>query len=87
MKEISKLRFFILTAICVFAAPVFAELDHTMTEIAIPDQPNAIKLGTPPLPDAKASGATVIVAPGGGFFSLSMENEGSSCTTGRVSLL
>src|SRR4029078_9598906 len=33
---------------------------------------------TPFLPDpAKASGAAVIVAPGGGFRSLSMENEGS----------
>jgi acetyl esterase/lipase len=33
---------------------------------------------TPFLPDpAKASGAAVIVAPGGGFMTLSMENEGS----------
>jgi acetyl esterase/lipase len=78
-----------------------------MTAIAIPEQPNAIEIGVPPLPDAtaqeawhsqygsqfarnvtvatltpflpdpaSASGAAVVVAPGGGFFSLSMENEG-----------
>lgn len=89
------------------AAPVPEPLDHTMTAIAIPDQPNAIEIGTPPLPGAtaqeawhsqygsqfarnvtvatltpflpdpaSASGAAVVVAPGGGFFSLSMENEG-----------
>jgi len=88
-------------------APVPEPLDHTMTAIAIPDQPDAIEIGTPPLPDATAqeawhsqygsrfarnvtvatitpflpdpagaSGAAVVVAPGGGFFSLSMENEG-----------
>ena len=80
-----------------------------MTPIATPSQPNAIELGTGPLPGAtnpeawhsqygsqfarnvtiatltpflpdpaKASGAAVVVAPGGGFFSLSMENEGSN---------
>src|SRR5512145_3237798 len=90
-----------------FAAPVPEQLDHTMTSIAIPDQPNAIEIGTAPLPGAmaqeawhsqygsrfarnvtvatitpflpdpaSASGAAVVVAPGGGFFSLSMENEG-----------
>ena len=95
-----------LAAVCVFATPAFAQ-DHTMKPIAIPDQPNAIKLGTPPLPNAsaqeawhaqygsrfarnvtlatltpflpdpsKASGAAVVVAPGGGFRTLSMENEG-----------
>ncbi|HOT90848.1 MAG TPA: alpha/beta hydrolase [Anaerolineae bacterium] len=89
------------------ATPVPEELDHTMTAIAIPDQPDAIEIGTPPLPGAtaqeawhsqygskfarnvtvatitpflpdpaSASGAAVVVAPGGGFFSLSMENEG-----------
>src|SRR5512138_2791668 len=78
-----------------------------MTSIAIPDQPNAIEIGTAPLPGAKAqeswhsqygskfarnvtvatitpflpdpakaSGAAVVVAPGGGFRTLSMENEG-----------
>ncbi|HQH38054.1 MAG TPA: alpha/beta hydrolase [Anaerolineae bacterium] len=78
-----------------------------MTAIAIPEQPNAIEIGTAPLPDAtaqeawhsqygsqfarnvtvatitpflpdpaSASGAAVVVAPGGGFFTLSMENEG-----------
>ncbi len=82
-------------------------MDDKMREITIPDQPNAIELGTgalpgaaaqeawytqygsrfarnvtvatltPFLPDpAKATGAAVVVAPGGGFFSLSMENEG-----------
>lgn len=92
-----------------FAAPVPVKLDHTMTSIAIPDQPNAIEIGTAPLPDATAqeawhsqygsqfarnvtvatitpflpdpasastSGAAVVVAPGGGFRTLSMENEG-----------
>jgi acetyl esterase/lipase len=96
-----------VAAACAFAAPVFAQLDDTMTPIAIPDQPNAVAVGTAPLPDAKAqeswhsqygsrfarnvtvatitpflpdpakaSGAAVVVAPGGGFRTLSMENEG-----------
>ena len=91
----------------VSAVPASAELDHTMTSIAIPDQPNAIEIGTAPLPGATApeawhsqygsrfarnvtvatitpflpdpaiaSGAAVVVAPGGGFLTLSMENEG-----------
>ncbi|WP_390621966.1 alpha/beta hydrolase [Crateriforma conspicua] len=78
-----------------------------MTSIETPAQPNAIELGTGPLPGAetpeswrsqygskfarnvtvatltpflpdpgKATGAAVIVAPGGGFRTLSMENEG-----------
>ena len=38
----------------VSAAPASAELDHTMTSIAIPDQPNAIEIGTAPLPGATA---------------------------------
>jgi Esterase/lipase len=94
------------TLACHVTAPAFA-LDHTMTPIAIPKQPNAIELGTGPLPDAKAqeswhsqygssfarnvteatltpflpkkrkaTGAAVIVAPGGGFRTLSMSNEG-----------
>ena len=81
--------------------------DDRMTPIATPAQPDAIELGTGPLPDAKASeawhtqygsvfarnvtvatltpflpdpakatGAAVVVAPGGGFRTLSMENEG-----------
>lgn len=89
------------------AAPVPEQLDHTMTAIAIPDQPNVIEIGTAPLPGATAqeawhsqygsrfarnvtvatitpflpdpastSGAAVVVAPGGGFLTLSMENEG-----------
>ena len=78
-----------------------------MTPIVTPSQPDAIELGTGPLPGAKnpeswhsqygsrfarnvtvatltpflpdparASGAAVVVAPGGGFRTLSMENEG-----------
>lgn len=88
------------------AGPALAQNDK-MTPIPIPAQPNAIELGTGPLPGAtapeswhsqygsvfarnvtvatltpflpdpaKASGAAVIVAPGGGFRTLSMENEG-----------
>ena len=81
--------------------------NNRMTPIATPSQPNAIEIGTGPLPGAtnpeswhsqygsqfarnvtvatltpflpdpaKASGAAVVVAPGGGFVTLSMENEG-----------
>lgn len=88
------------------AAPALAQNDK-MTPIATPAQPNAIELGTGPLPNAtvqeswysqygsvftrnvtvatltpflpdpaKASGAAMIVAPGGGYMTLSMENEG-----------
>jgi acetyl esterase/lipase len=88
------------------AVPASAQ-DDTMTPIAVPAQPDAIELGTGPLPDAKnpeawhrqygstfarnvtvatltpflpdpakATGTAVIVAPGGGFRSLSMQNEG-----------
>jgi acetyl esterase/lipase len=101
------LRAAILVVACSLAAPASAQLNDTMTPIATPDQPNAIEIGTPPLPDAKAqeswhsqygskfarnvtvatltpflpdaaraSGAAVVVAPGGGFRTLSMENEG-----------
>ena len=103
----SVFRAAILVAACSFAPPAFAQLNDTMTPIATPDQPNAIEIGTAPLPDAKAqeswhsqygskfarnvtvatitpflpdpakaSGAAVVVAPGGGFMTLSMENEG-----------
>src|SRR4051812_1755985 len=89
------------------AAPALAQNDR-MVPIPVPAQPDAIVLGTAPLPGAtapeawhrqygsafarnvtvatltpylpdpaKASGAAVIVAPGGGFRTLSMENEGS----------
>ena len=102
-----------------FAQPIVAQSpDQTpatkvpndkMTAIEIPAQPDAIELGTGPLPGAtapeswhsqygsmfarnvsvatltpflpetpKASGAAVIIAPGGGFRVLSMENEGSN---------
>jgi len=88
------------------SAPAMAQNDK-MTPIATPAQPDAIELGTGPLPGtsareawhsqygsmfarnvtvatltpflpdpAKATGAAVIVAPGGGFRTLSMENEG-----------
>jgi len=91
---------------CGLATPVLAQNDK-MTPITVPAQPNAIELGTGPLPGAtapeswhsqygsvfarnvtvatltpflpdpaKATGAAVIVAPGGGFMTLSMENEG-----------
>src|ERR1051326_580551 len=95
-----------LAFIIVIGAPAQAQNDK-MTPIATPSQPNAIEIGTGPLPDAKnpeswhkqygsqfarnvtvatltpfrpdpakASGAAVVVAPGGGFRTLSMENEG-----------
>ena len=95
-----------LAGIMLIASPAAAQGD-TMAPIAIPAQPDAIPLGTGPLPNAgtpeswhsqygsmfarnvteatltpflpapgKASGAAVIVAPGGGFRTLSMENEG-----------
>jgi acetyl esterase/lipase len=82
-------------------------IDEKMVPIAVPEQPQAIALGTGPLPGAtaneswhrqyqrvfarnvtfatltpflpdpaNATGAAVIVAPGGGFRTLSMENEG-----------
>jgi acetyl esterase/lipase len=95
-----------LAFISVIVTPAQAQNDR-MTPIATPSQPNAIEIGTGPLPGAKnpeswhtqygsrfgrnvtiatltpflpeparASGAAVIVAPGGGFRTLSMENEG-----------
>lgn len=91
---------------CMLAGPGQAQNDK-MAPIAIPAQPNAITLGTGPLPGAtapeawhsqygsvfarnvtvatltpflpdpaRATGAAVVVAPGGGFRTLSMENEG-----------
>jgi acetyl esterase/lipase len=95
-----------LAAACAMAAPAHAQ-DDKMQPVPIPAQPNAIDLGTGPLPGAtapeswhrqygslfarnvtvatltpflpdpaKATGAAVIVTPGGGFRTLSMENEG-----------
>jgi acetyl esterase/lipase len=95
-----------LALLAMLALPVHAQNDQ-MTPIATPSQPNAIEIGTGPLPGAtnpeawhsqygsqfarnvtvatltpflpdpaKASGAAVVVAPGGGFLTLSMENEG-----------
>lgn len=97
-----------IAAACALAAPALAQNDK-MTPVPTPPQPNAIELGTPPLPGATAkeswhrqygslfarnvtvatitpylpdpstaSGAAVVVAPGGGFRTLSMENEGSN---------
>ena len=97
-----------IAATCALAAPALAQNDK-MTPVPTPAQPNAIELGTPPLPGAtakeswhrqygslfarnvtvatltpylpdpsNASGAAVVVAPGGGFRTLSMENEGSN---------
>ena len=97
-----------IAATCVLAAPALAQRDK-MTPVPTPAQPNAIELGTGPLPGAtateswhsqygslfarnvtvatltpylpdpaNASGAAVVVAPGGGFRTLSMENEGSN---------
>ena len=96
----------LVAACCTSATPALAQNDQ-MTPIAAPAQPNAIKLGTGPLPGAtvaeswhsqygsvfarnvteatltpflpdpaKANGTAVIVAPGGGFRTLSMQNEG-----------
>ncbi len=87
--------------------PAGGSPNDKMVAIKTPDQPDAIELGTGPLPGAtvneswhsqynskfarnvtvatlrpflpdpaKATGAAVIVAPGGGFRTLSMENEG-----------
>lgn len=95
-----------MAAACALAVPGQAQ-DDTMTAMAIPAQPNAIELGTGPLPGAtaseswhsqygsqfarnvtvatltpflpdpaKANGTAVVVTPGGGFRTLSMENEG-----------
>lgn len=97
----------LLAAALAWAPPVHAQANDKMSPIATPDQPNAIEVGTGPLPNAKvaeswhsqygsrfarnvtvatitpflpdpakASGAAVLVAPGGGFRTLSMENEG-----------
>ncbi|HEY6184225.1 MAG TPA: hypothetical protein VIW67_18405, partial [Terriglobales bacterium] len=97
-----------LALVAVLALRAHAQNDK-MTPIVTPSQPNAIELGTGPLPNAKnpevwhsqygsqfarnvtiatltpylpdpakASGAAIVVAPGGGFFTLSMENEGSN---------
>lgn len=97
----------LLLAACLWTAQAVAQSNDVMTPMAVPEQSNAIELGTGPLPGAKAqeswhsqygskfarnvtvatltpflpdaniaSGAAVIVAPGGGFRTLSMDNEG-----------
>jgi acetyl esterase/lipase len=111
------LTFVALLTACLLGQPVMAQSssqapatrvpNDKMTAIEMPSQPDAIEVGTGPLPGAtvpeswhrqygsmfarnvtvatlrpflpdpsKASGAAVIVAPGGGFRVLSMENEG-----------
>lgn len=108
MSRFGRLTAMGIAAACMLAAPALAQNDK-MTPIPTPAQPNAIELGTPPLPGAtakeswhrqygslfarnvtvatltpylpdpsNASGAAVVVAPGGGFRTLSMENEGSN---------
>lgn len=95
-----------LALVAVLASLVYAQ-DDRMIPIATPSQPNAVEIGTGPLPGAtnpeawhkqygsqfarnvtvatltpflpdtaRASGAAVVIAPGGGFLTLSMENEG-----------
>jgi acetyl esterase/lipase len=107
MLRFGRLTAMSIAATCALAAPALAQRDK-MTPVPTPAQPNAIELGTPPLPGAtakeswhsqygslfarnvtvatltpylpdpsNASGAAVVVAPGGGFRVLSMENEGS----------
>lgn len=111
MNPMSRIRRFAIAGIaaaCALSAPAHAQNDK-MTPVPTPEQPNAIELGTGPLPGATAkeswhsqygslfarnvtvatltpylpdpriaSGAAVVVAPGGGFRTLSMENEGSN---------
>ena len=108
MLRIGRLTAIGIAATCALAAPALAQNDK-MTPVPTPAQPNAIELGTAPLPGAtakeswhsqygslfarnvtvatltpylpdpsNASGAAVVVAPGGGFRTLSMENEGSN---------
>lgn len=103
----------IATAVVVAAGSVATAQSDRMVAIEIPEQPDAIELGTGPLPGAtaseawhsqydskfarnvtvatltpflpdpaKATGAAVIVAPGGGFRVLSMENEGWNVAKG-----
>jgi acetyl esterase/lipase len=108
MFRIGQLTAIGIAATCALAAPALAQNDK-MTPVPMPAQPNAIEVGTGPLPGAtakeswhmqygslfarnvtvatitpylpdpaNASGAAVVVAPGGGFRTLSMENEGSN---------
>src|SRR3954469_9620368 len=104
--QLGRLLALAVAAAFALAAPARAQ-DDRMTAVPAPAQPNAIELGTGPLPGAtapeawhrqygslfarnvtvatltpflpdpaKATGTAVIVAPGGGFRTLSMENEG-----------
>jgi acetyl esterase/lipase len=108
MLRIGRLTAIGIAATCALAAPALAQKDK-MTPVPTPAQPNAIEVGTAPLPGAtakeswhsqygslfarnvtvatltpylpdpsNASGTAVVVAPGGGFRTLSMENEGSN---------
>src|SRR5581483_4113534 len=102
------LRLAVAALVAGLALAAHAQNDR-MTPIATPSQPNAIELGTGPLPGAtnpevwhsqygsqlarnvsvatltpflpdpaKSSGNAVVVARGGGFATLNMENEGSN---------
>lgn len=105
-RSITRLVAVVAAGLWALAGSAQAQADR-MTPIEIPSQPNAIVLGTGPLPGATvpetwhsqygsdfarnvtiatltpflpdpamATGTAVIVAPGGGFRTLSMENEG-----------
>ena len=105
-RAFARLLVVVAIATAPFSSPAQAQADR-MVPIAVPAQPNAIRLPTGSLPNAaaretwhqqygsrfarnvtvatltpflpdraKATGAAVIVAPGGGFRTLSMENEG-----------
>src|SRR5690606_15876432 len=50
---LNRLRAVLAIAVCLFVPQAFAQANDTMTAIAIPEQPNAIEIGTGPLPDAK----------------------------------
>jgi acetyl esterase/lipase len=106
--RIGRLTAMSIAVTAVLTGTALAQKDK-MTPVPTPAQPNAIEIGTPPLPGAtaqeswhsqygslfarnvtvatltpylpdssNASGAAVVVAPGGGFRTLSMENEGSN---------
>ncbi len=108
MLRVGRVTAMSMAATCALTASALAQKDK-MTPVPTPPQPNAIEIGTAPLPGAtakeswhsqygslfarnvtvatltpylpdpsSASGAAVVVAPGGGFRTLSMENEGSN---------
>lgn len=115
MPKINMLNRLGLTVLALALASPAAAQDDAMTPIPIPAQPDAITLGTGPLPGAtvaeswhrqygsrfarnvtvatltpylpdpaKANGTAVIVTPGGGFRTLSMDNEGADVAKALV---